>query len=157
MKNSKKFAFGAILLLFAMGIFLAPNALRAQDKAEKEKSVAEIDMEQHKAKQFTIDIIDDVVFGKLPVKSYHKKVHQNGANCELCHGVKAPTAPPDTRNCANCHGTPEDVAKRTEKLEPNPHKSPHWATELPCDTCHREHGKSEFYCKNCHHFDYQVP
>jgi len=157
MKTKVSIAFGAILILFVIGVFLTPSMLRAQEDVEKEKTVAGETLDQHKVRQVTINLIDNKIFGKLPVKSYHQKVHQNGTNCELCHGVKEPTAPPDTRNCSNCHGTPEDVAKRTAKLEPNPHNSPHWETELPCDTCHKEHGKSEFYCKNCHHFDYQVP
>lgn len=157
MKTKASVASGAILTLFVIGIFLAPSVLRAQQEVEEKPSVAEKILEQHKVRQITIDIIDNKVFGKVPVKSFHKKIHQNGTNCELCHAVKEPTAPPDTRNCANCHGTPEDAAKRTVKLDPNPHKSPHWGTELPCDACHKEHGKSEFYCKNCHHFDYQVP
>ena len=157
MKMKVSIAPVAILILFVMGVFLAPAILSAEEKENEKPTVAEIELEQHKVKQVTIDLIDDKIFGKVPVKSYHKKVHQNGTNCELCHGVKEPVSPPDTRNCANCHGTPEDVAKRTEKLEPNPHNSPHWETELPCDTCHKEHGKSEFYCKNCHHFDYKAP
>jgi len=157
MKTKITFASGAILILFLIGTFFAPTMLRAQEEVEKEKTKAELVLEQNKTRQATINWIDNKVFGKVPVKSFHQKVHQNGTNCELCHAVKEPVSAPDTSNCSNCHGTPEDVAKRTEKLHPNPHNSPHWETELPCDTCHKEHGQSEFYCKNCHHFDYQVP
>ena len=156
MKNKTSFAFAAICLLLVVGLFTVPN-LRAQDEKQAEKTVAERSLEKNKLRQATINYIDNKVFGKVPVKSYHQKVHQNGTNCQLCHTVAEPVTAPDTRSCSNCHGTPEDVAKRTEKLEPNPHNSPHWETELPCDTCHKEHGQSEFYCKNCHHFDYQVP
>lgn len=145
-----------IISLLAGGVFFAPN-LSAQEEAQKTKTVAETTLEKHKLRQITINFIDNKVFGKVPVKNYHQKVHQNGANCQLCHTVENPVEAPDTRNCANCHGTPEEIAKRTEELEPNPHNSPHWGTELPCDTCHKEHATSEFYCKNCHHFDYQVP
>ena len=157
MKTKISIASAAIFVLCVIGVLCTSGMLRAQDDAEEKKTVAGEMLKKHKVKQYTINLIDSKVFGKLPVKSYHQKVHQNGNNCELCHGVKEPVAPPDTRNCSNCHGTPEDVAKRTEKLEPNPHNPPHWGTELPCDTCHKEHGKSKFYCKNCHHFDYQVP
>ncbi len=157
MKKKLSFASGAILILFIIGVFLAPIMLRAQEKIVEEKTVAEKSLEQHKVRQITINMIENNIFGKVPVKSYHQTVHQNGTNCQFCHEVKDPIAAPDNQNCANCHGTPEDVAKLTAKLEPNPHDGPHWETELPCDSCHKEHSKSESYCKNCHQFDFKVP
>ncbi len=157
MKKKISFTSGAIVFLLVIGVYLAPIILNAQEEVLEEKTVAEKSLEQHKVRQVTINMIENKVFGKVPVKSYHQKVHQNGTNCQLCHGVMDPVTAPDTRNCANCHGTPEDVAKRSAKLEPNPHDSPHWETELPCDACHKEHSKSVSYCQNCHQFDHKVP
>ena len=157
MKKKISFACGAILILFVIGAYLAPIMLRAQEKVEEEKTVAEKSLEQHKVRQITINMIENKIFGQVPVKSYHQTVHQNGTNCQFCHGVKDPVTAPDNGNCSNCHGTPEDVAKLTAKLEPNPHDGPHWETELPCDACHKEHSKSESYCKNCHQFNFKVP
>ncbi|MCT4534674.1 cytochrome c3 family protein [Halodesulfovibrio sp.] len=147
-----------IVLLALVLVAVCCIVANANSNKEAEKPTkAEVVLKKNRVRQNAITWMDSNLFGKLPVKKFHEKIHQNGANCEYCHGVVSPVEPADIKNCFQCHGTPEDIAKRTEKLEPNPHNSPHWGTELPCDSCHKEHGKSEFYCKNCHHFDYQVP
>ena len=144
-----------LVLVLVAACCIVANA--SSDKQDAKPTKAEIALENNKVRQNMIVWTENNLFGKVPVKKFHEKIHQNGTNCEYCHGVADPVEPADTSNCYQCHGTPEDVAKRTEKLDPNPHMSPHWETELPCESCHKEHGKSEFYCKNCHHFDYQVP
>lgn len=123
--------------------------------ADYKPTQAEKSLEENSLKQAFIDFIDHNVYNKVPVKSYHQKLHQNGSSCELCHGSSEPVTPADTKNCANCHGTPSDVAKLTEEMHPNPHNSPHWEDELPCDSCHMEHSESESVCKNCHQFGFE--
>ncbi|MDG3087997.1 cytochrome c3 family protein [Vibrio hannami] len=132
---------------------LAFNAF-AEGKTE---TTADKNLEQNAIHQTILDFLDDKIYGKVPVKGYHKKVHQNGQSCALCHGSNEPVTPADTSNCASCHGSPEDVAKLTEEMHPNPHNSPHWETELPCDSCHIEHGKSKSVCSDCHQFGFQTP
>lgn len=48
---------------------------------------------------------------------------ERGVACEACHGVKTPQpgATVETAQCNSCHKSLDDVAKRTEKLDPNPH------------------------------------
>ncbi len=146
-----------VCLTAVASLVMSCDRASPKTEIESEQTVAETVLEKHRTRQVIRTLVDDKVFGKVPIKSYHEKVHQKGTRCELCHGVKAPIAAPDSRNCGNCHGTPEDVAERTADLDPNPHNSPHWETELPCDACHREHSTSEFYCRNCHHFEFEVP
>ncbi|WP_462327601.1 cytochrome c3 family protein [Desulfobaculum sp.] len=97
----------------------------------------------------------DTKLGRKTVKDYHRKVHQNGTNCELCHGANNPSTAPDDRNCLKCHGTREQVAQLTAKLDHNPHNSPHYGTDAPCTTCHKEHEESTVYCNTCHPFHYE--
>ncbi|WED23993.1 cytochrome c3 family protein [Vibrio sp. JC009] len=140
------------LFAFALILGLASNAY-----AESTQTTADKALEENAAHQSLLDFLDDQIYGKVPVKGYHKKVHQNGKSCALCHGSSEPVTPADTSNCANCHGSPEDVAKLTQEMEPNPHNSPHWETELPCDSCHIEHGKSKSVCSDCHQFGFKTP
>ena len=143
------FAF-ALLLGLTFNAFASENDSQALTNAEQA-------LEQNSLHQTVLDFIDTSIYGQVPVKGYHKKIHQNGNSCELCHGSKEPVTPADTANCANCHGTPEDVSQLTEEMEPNPHNSPHWEAELPCDSCHIEHGESKSACSDCHQFDFQTP
>ncbi len=73
-----------------------------------------------------------------------------GLACSECHtGRKAP-AQPGAMSCAKCHD-PAEVARLTaSRGRKNPHVSPHWGTETPCWTCHKEHAKDENYCLLCH-------
>jgi len=100
----------------------------------------------------------------MNIKDYHKDVmtSENGqVDCTACHGdVKRKTIP-DAAVCANCHGSPQDVAKLTQRpeeaghsVEPNPHDSLHYGTDLPCTYCHQEHKESKVYCNQCHEFTY---
>jgi hypothetical protein len=96
-----------------------------------------------------------LMLGERPIKEYHKKIHQNGTNCQLCHSGEAPVGPPDDTNCIRCHGTPEQMAQVTAKLERNPHNPPHYGTHVPCTTCHKEHKPSEVLCTTCHSFTFK--
>lgn len=144
------------LLVFVLLLGVAFNVF-ASDTNASPKSNAEQVLEQNALHQKILDYIDNKIYNRVPVKSYHKKVHQNGNSCELCHGSSEPVTPADTANCANCHGSPEAVAELTKELEPNPHNSPHWETELPCDSCHMEHSESKSVCKQCHQFGFKTP
>jgi DnaJ-class molecular chaperone len=144
------------IFAFALLLGLTFNAFASESDSQVLTN-AEQALEQNSLHQKVLDFIDTSIYGQVPVKGYHKKIHQNGNSCELCHGSKEPVTPADTANCANCHGTPEDVSQLTEEMEPNPHNSPHWEAELPCDSCHIEHGESKSACSNCHQFDFQTP
>jgi len=86
--------------------------------------------------------------------------HQaRGVSCEQCHGVAMPSAPAKAKSCMKCHNY-GDLAKKSAKLNPNPHDS--HAGELRCTLCHREHSQSVVHCKTCHKsndpkFDFKVP
>lgn len=73
-----------------------------------------------------------------------------GLACSECHtGRKAPVQP-GAMSCAKCHD-PADVARLTAgRGRKNPHVSPHWGTEAPCWTCHKEHAEDGNYCLLCH-------
>jgi len=95
-----------------------------------------------------------IMLGERTVKDYHKKIHQNGTSCQLCHSGEAPTSPPDDSNCVRCHGTPSKMAEVTSGLERNPHSSPHYGEYVPCSTCHKEHEPSTLLCADCHTFTF---
>ncbi|BCV67047.1 cytochrome c3 family protein [Shewanella carassii] len=100
----------------------------------------------------------------MKIKDYHKEVMtaENGrVDCAACHGDAKRKTIPDATACEACHGTPEDVAKQTARpanaghdVEPNPHDSLHYGTDLPCTYCHQEHKESKVYCNQCHEFTY---
>ncbi len=161
--NSKRFR--VLIIGLCVGVIALLGGVIAAHSTEQDKpTVAAQTLQKHAVKEAVLEFVSHKVLGRVPLKDYHHKIHQNGENCELCHGVKNPTAPANTKYCANCHGTPKDVSDLWEKLHKddkdhtiNPHNSPHWGTDMPCDMCHREHEKSQFYCKTCHHFEYKVP
>ncbi|MBA4419138.1 MAG: hypothetical protein C0392_14710 [Syntrophus sp. (in: bacteria)] len=92
--------------------------------------------------------------GKLPGGHIHQL---SGVSCEKCHGkVKKQTEVP-MKQCVTCHN-PEKLKEKTAKVKPeNPHTSPHYGTGLDCNACHRQHGKSENFCAQCHKFNFVVP
>lgn len=73
--------------------------------------------------------------------------------CSTCHDGKVPTKPGKDK-CLACHGSYEQVAKRTEKMNPNPHFS--HRGEPDCANCHSMHGKSRLECNDCHTFDIKM-
>jgi hypothetical protein len=80
-----------------------------------------------------------------------------GATCESCHGKGRPALPESSDKCRGCHDVKALVAK-TEAVKPrNPHNSPHYGTDIDCDTCHVAHGKPRDYCSQCHDFKFRVP
>lgn len=96
---------------------------------------------------FTLFAGQSLADGNAVRKPFHKDV-----TCVQCHGVENPVNPPNTEACLECHGSMDDLVKSTAKFERNPHRSPHWGTEVPCYTCHREHQPSELMCSTrfCH-------
>lgn len=98
----------------------------------------------------------------ITIKPYHKPLEATGdqASCQLCHGAKTPTTPPNDNNCLTCHGSTDQIAAMTEPKsdeahpEPNPHNSIHYGKDVPCSVCHSEHQPSKVYCNSCHLFKY---
>ena len=82
---------------------------------------------------------------------------ERGVACESCHGVKTPKpgAVVETAKCNACHQSLDEVAKRTSKLDPNPHYN--HLVGLNCTECHRGHQKSVNMCASCHNIQYNVP
>ena len=95
-------------------------------------------------------------------KDVSKKISQSKhcqfaeISCADCH-LTGNTKPLTTEDCLACHGSFEEVAGETAKLDPNPHNSPHYGTELDCDLCHHEHSRSENFCAQCHEWKLIVP
>lgn len=60
-----------------------------------------------------------------------------------------------TKNqCLTCHVSYQDLAKKTEKLSPNPHWSHLGAVN--CEDCHKPNAKQpELMCNDCHNFSYK--
>ncbi len=79
-----------------------------------------------------------------------------GVKCEQCHATKsvAPGARPTNDACFACHKDYATLAKRTEKLDPNPHKT--HLGNVRCADCHSGHGQSRLMCNDCHKFDLKV-
>ena len=82
---------------------------------------------------------------------------ERGVACEACHGVKTPQAGAtvETAQCNSCHKSLDEVAKRTAKLDPNPHYN--HLVGLNCTECHRGHQKSVNMCASCHNIKFDVP
>ncbi len=72
-----------------------------------------------------------------------------GLTCQSCHTPFPPQGVPDSKVCLSCHGgTYSDLAAKTSKLDPNPHKS-HLGEE-PCTSCHYSHEPFVYLCHTCH-------
>jgi len=80
-----------------------------------------------------------------------------GVTCAKCHGVTEKPETVEMTQCIACH-TPAKLVEKTAKVKPeNPHTSPHYGNNLDCNLCHRQHGKSENYCNQCHNFNFTTP
>lgn len=100
----------------------------------------------------------------MKIKDYHQEIMtgDNGkVECSACHGDAKRKTIPDASACESCHGSVEDIAEQTKRpagaghdVEPNPHDSLHYGTDLPCTYCHMEHKESKVYCNQCHEFEY---
>lgn len=85
-------------------------------------------------------------------------VHQlSNIGCADCHEKPNSARYLSKEGCLSCHGSAEELAERTGKMDPNPHNSLHYGTDLDCDLCHLVHRKSENFCNQCHRFDFVVP
>lgn len=89
---------------------------------------------------------------QLPLSHAHMLA---GIGCTSCHGKGKPAAL-TTADCVQCHDV-DELVKKTGGHRHNPHKSPHYGTDLDCDNCHVAHGKSQDYCAQCHDFKFRVP
>ncbi len=100
----------------------------------------------------------------VQMKDYHKKImsDDNGkTECAICHGDAKRKTIPKVEVCQSCHGDSDEIAELTARdehaghdVEPNPHDSLHYGTDLPCTYCHQEHKPSKVYCNECHEFAY---
>jgi fumarate reductase flavoprotein subunit len=78
-----------------------------------------------------------------------------GVMCESCHaGVPAAGAKVKNDKCFACHQNYEAVAKRTEKVEPNPHYT--HLGNVRCSDCHKGHTEGAVMCNECHKFNLKV-
>ncbi len=91
---------------------------------------------------------------KREFKPQHESLHENGKSCTACHETEKGQYVPDYNVCIGCHGDGEDMAEATSELDPNPHISNHYGTDVDCTACHSEHGKSVAVCTRCHSFEY---
>ena len=74
-----------------------------------------------------------------------------GMGCEACYADNDKTRPVRKDACLKCHGSYESMARRTEKVVPNPHFN-HYG-DRDCTTCHKGHQHSVVSCNACHQFD----
>ncbi len=72
-----------------------------------------------------------------------------GGQCQACHIEMPPKAIKGTQ-CQACHGGYEQMAKRTDKLDINPHDS--HIEDIDCTNCHKGHKKPVLVCDECHEF-----
>ncbi len=78
-----------------------------------------------------------------------------GIECNSCHKETPPKEAVKTEVCTGCHGDYDALAKRSEKVEPNPHES--HEGKIECGMCHHSHRVSDNYCSRCHAFGFKVP
>ena len=97
--------------------------------------------------------------GTLKTKVPGSHLHTlRGIKCEQCHAKVKKPEEVEMAKCVACHGETVKLAEKTANVKPhNPHKSPHYGTDLDCNLCHHQHKKSENYCSQCHKFDFIVP
>lgn len=92
----------------------------------------------------------------LKFKTHHESLHENGKSCDSCHeNSNGKYYVPDYAVCIGCHGDGETMAEATKDLDPNPHTSSHYGTDVDCTACHSEHGDSVAVCTRCHLFEYK--
>ena len=82
---------------------------------------------------------------------------QRGVACASCHGTATPKAGAKvpTARCNACHQSLDAVAKRTAKVDPNPHYN--HLVGLDCTECHKGHQAGVNMCASCHNIHYKVP
>ena len=89
---------------------------------------------------------------KMLLGDKHKEM---GIQCESCHKENPPQNEVPRAVCQGCHGDYKTLAEKTQKVDPNPHRS--HEGNLDCSVCHRCHKPSEDHCGSCHNFGFRVP
>ncbi len=90
---------------------------------------------------------------KIPLSHIHRL---NGVSCKGCHEDPASPKPVDSKVCQACHDT-KSLIDSSNRLEINPHFSPHDGKVPDCNKCHHQHKSSVNYCAQCHDLKYKVP
>ncbi|MDR0588019.1 MAG: cytochrome c3 family protein [Burkholderiales bacterium] len=80
---------------------------------------------------------------------------EKGVTCAQCHKENPPAKAVPFEKCESCHGNNDAMAKRTEKVEPNPHFN--HLGDVTCTECHKNHSESVLICSNCHKFNLKTP
>lgn len=104
-----------------------------------------------------IVVLGSLCMGSAMANSFLADRHgQRNVDCVACH-QEAPKAGAKVANgqCLQCHKSADEVAKRTAKMDPNPHYN--HLVGLRCQECHRGHQKSVNMCASCHNLQWQVP
>ena len=65
--------------------------------------------------------------------------------------AKVPCSMCKKETCFQCHQSYDAVAKKTQKVNPNPHFN--HRGEQECTNCHKMHTKSRVECNDCHTFN----
>ena len=65
--------------------------------------------------------------------------------------AKVQMTAPKKETCFQCHQSYDAVAKKTQKVNPNPHFN--HRGEQECTNCHKMHTKSRVECNDCHTFN----
>ncbi len=89
---------------------------------------------------------------KMLLGDKHKEI---GIHCEGCHKESPPQNKVPKAVCQGCHGDYKMLGEKTEKVDPNPHRSHEGG--LDCSVCHHSHKPSEDHCADCHNFGFKVP
>lgn len=84
-----------------------------------------------------------------PQKKALRDAHVDLA-CADCHTGQKNPKQAGAMSCAKCHDASEVAGQTASRGKKNPHSSPHWGTEVPCWTCHKEHAEDQNYCLICH-------
>jgi hypothetical protein len=72
-----------------------------------------------------------------------------GLDCTACHG-EGPKKPVKGEQCLSCHQSFDEVAKRTQDMEPNPHDNHQTINNIDCTECHKGHKPDQVFCQQCH-------
>lgn len=95
--------------------------------------------------------VDDITKTIATSQFLDGKHQAKGLACDACHTAMPPKGAPEMSVCLKCHlGTMTALAEKTDKVQPNPHKS-HMEVES-CAECHTGHGAFVYGCgqAGCH-------
>lgn len=91
---------------------------------------------------------------KIPLGHIHQL---GGVSCKACHEDPAFPEAVESKMCKKCHSDEEELIAAVNKLDINPHYSPHDGKIPDCNKCHHQHRSSENFCFKCHGMEYKVP